>query len=135
MKGAKGFTLIELVIALAVLAIIIGIAIPAYTDQVTKTRRAEGKAAVMNVAQALERCYTRFSAYNDGNCNVALPTNSENDWYEVDAGDGGVTATTFELEATPQDSQATNDTKCATLGLTHTGEKSVSGSGSVSDCW
>lgn len=129
----KGFTLIELVIALAILAIIIGIAVPAYTNQVTKTRRAEGKAVIMSAAQALERCYTRYSSYTDGNCGVSFPTNSENDWYVVTA--PTLTATTYTLQAAPQNAQATNDTECANLGLTHTGSKSVSGSGSVDDCW
>lgn len=129
----KGFTLIELMIALAILAIVIGIAVPSYNNQITKTRRAEGKAAIMDAAQGLERCFTRYSAYNAGNCGVSFPITSEEGWYIVTA--PTLTATTYTLTATPQNGQATSDTDCANLSLTHTGSKSISGSGTVDDCW
>lgn len=137
MKRNRGFTLIELMIAVVVLAIIVSIALPAYTNQITETRRAEGKAELMTVAHNLERCYTRFSEYDNANCPVigALPIMSENGWYQVDADDAGITATTYNLTATPQNAQASNDTVCANLGLDHVGRKTESGTGTVNDCW
>lgn len=129
---AQGFTLIELVVAIAILAIIIGIAIPAYTQYVVRSNRAEAKVVLMQGAQALERCYTRYNAYNAADCAVTFPFMSENDWYEVDV---ERTATTYELTATPQGSQVTRDSACGNLVLDHLGVRSVSGSAAVDDCW
>ncbi|QKK03741.1 MAG: type IV pilin protein [Pseudomonadota bacterium] len=130
-----GFTLIELMIAVAILAIVMAIAIPSYNEFVTRSNRAEAKALLMNAAQALERCYTRFSAYNAGECPVAFPQTSENEWYQLPEDEQAVAATTYTLVAVPQGVQASRDTKCANFTLTHTGARGVSGSGSVDDCW
>ena len=135
-RSNNGFTLIELVVAIAILAIVIGIAIPSYTTWVTNTNRAEGKTLLMNTANALERCYTRFSAYNHQDCPVSFPIDSENDWYRVAApATGELTATTFVLTAQPQNAQATRDTRCANLTLNHRGVRGISGTGTVGDCW
>jgi len=138
-RRADGFTLIELMIAVAVLAIIVGIAIPAYTNQVVKTNRTEGKTAILNAAQALERCYSRFNQYDDtANCPTANTVSgagitTQNEHYLITS--TALTATTYTLQAAPQGSQATRDTECANLSITHTGQRAVSGSGEVTDCW
>ncbi len=129
----RGFTLIELMIVVAVVAILAAIAVPSYTEYVTRTNRAEGRTVLLGTAQALERCYTRFNAYNDGACTVASSITSENGHYVVTA--PTLTATTFTLMATPQGAQATRDTKCANLTYTHTGLRDITGTGSVDDCW
>ena len=135
----KGFTLIELMIAVVIVAILAVIAIPSYTDYVTRARRADGQSALMQVAQVLERCYTQFSAYNNGGCSVVASTgataltaqNSDEGWYQIT---GVLASTSFTLTATPQGVQATNDTDCTTLTLTHLGVKGATGADSTS-CW
>lgn len=119
-----GFTLIELLIAIAVVAILVGIAVPAYTEQAVKTRRAEGKAALVEVAARLERCFTRFNAYDAPACQAAVSVASENGWYLVSA--PTLTASAYTLNATPQRAQARDDTRCGTLTLTHTGVRGQS---------
>jgi type IV pilus assembly protein PilE len=129
----RGVTLIELIIAVAVVAILAAIAFPSYQEQVRKTRRADGKAELMETAQQLERCYTRFSRYNDGNCGVALPFNSSENYYVVSA--TVITASAFTLDATPQGAQA-NDTRCGVLRLTSTGLQGSQGqSTDANECW
>jgi type IV pilus assembly protein PilE len=129
----RGVTLIELVIAIAVVAILAAIAFPSYQEQMRKTRRADGKAELMETAQQLERCYTRFSRYNDGNCGVALPSNSSEGYYVVSA--TAITASAFTLDATPQADQA-NDARCGVLRLTSTGQEGSQGqSTDANECW
>lgn len=130
-----GFTLIELVIAIAILAIIVGIAIPSYTAQVTKTNRTEGKSELMQTAQALERCYTRFSAYDHANCNVSFPIDSENGHYQITA--PTLSATAFTLAAAPQGTQDARDKWCGTFTLTHTLQKDMTGDAEwdAARCW
>ncbi len=136
----SGFTLIELLVAIAILAIVVAVAIPAYTNQVTRTNRAEGKALVMNTAQALERCYTRFSSYlaTDG-CTVSFPIESENGWYSITAASSNLTATTFSIAAVPQGAQATRDTQCGNFILNEQGRRDISSTpgdaGLIRECW
>ena len=67
----RGFTLIELMIVVAIIGILAAIAVPQYLDYVTRSRRADGQSTLLQVAQALERCYTQFSAYNNTSCAVS----------------------------------------------------------------
>ena len=134
-----GFTLIELMIAVAILAIVMGIAIPSYTQWVLESGRTEAKTELYGAAQALERCFTRFSAYDADECealrNDIDGRRSENEKFELslDAVDG----TSFTVTATPKGSQ-TNDTDCPTFGLDETGQRYIDGRTDAADldeCW
>jgi len=131
---SSGFTLIEVMIAAVVVAILASIALPAYRDQLEKTRRADGKALLTNMSQQLERCYTKFGSYNNGGCTVVNGTaqTSEDNFYTVTP--AGITATTYNLTAIPQGAQ-TSDTTCANLSLDQAGQQTYSGSGTVQQCW
>ena len=130
---SQGFSLIELLIAVAIIDILAAIAIPMYSDYVTRSRRADGQAKLMQVAQELERCYTQFSKYDDDNCSVSASGTviSAQGFYVIGA--SVPTPSTFTLTATPQNEQA-DDTDCKTLTLTHLGEQSATGDDKDS-CW
>lgn len=62
-KATRGFTLIELMVTVVVIAILAAVAYPSYTDAVRKSRRAEGKNALLKTAQLQERLYTTSGSY------------------------------------------------------------------------
>lgn len=121
---ARGFTLIELMVTIAILAIIAAIAVPIYSSQVEKARRADAVSSLMDAAQQLERCFTRTSTYSG--CSV--PSASADGHYSISA---TVAATSYDLTAAPQGSQS--DDPCGSFKLDHLGNKSVTGS--ADRCW
>ena len=128
-----GFTLIEMMITVATLAIIVSIAVSSYQDQVRKAGRADGKALLADVSQQLERCYTKHGSYNNASCAASSSTqSSENNYYTVSV--GGLAASTYSLTATAGNGQE-KDTECGNLTLDQSGLQGITGSGSVDDCW
>ncbi|MGI9236747.1 MAG: type IV pilin protein [Woeseiaceae bacterium] len=133
-RRMQGVTLLELMIVVVVIAIITAVAFPSYRQHVVSTKRADGKAALMSTAQQLERCYTRFSAYNNAGCGVVLPLTSPEGEYVVSSV-GAVGASAFTLAATPQGPQA-EDAECGVLRLTSTGAQGSQGASTdANGCW
>lgn len=132
----RGFTLIELMIAVAIIAVLAGIAYPSYVNYTTNTRRAAAAACLTEMSQFMERYYTTNMSYvgskaarQESSCEQELAS-----FYSFDVV-GDPTATAFSITATPQGVQADRDTKCGTLGLNQVGSKSETGSGEPADCW
>jgi len=140
-RNPRGFTMIELMIVIAVLSILVLIAYPAYDSFVTRTRRSEAKRELLALATAQERYFTNCNAYaaaldgSQANCTGlgggTATRITENGHYEISLAGGG---TAYALTATPRGVQA-NDSTCGNFTLTDTGAKSVSGSGTVDSCW
>lgn len=133
MKNAKGFTLIELMIVVAIIAIITSIGYPSYQDSVRKGNRADGLATITETAQRLERCYTSYGSYNNANCPVqsGATINSARAHYKVDVTSA---SSTYTLVATPVSGQQLKDTKCTTFTVDNTGKKTATGSDYL-HCW
>lgn len=129
---ARGFTLIEVLIVTAIIAILATIAYPSYTDSIDRSRRADAKAALLQNAQILERCYTRTNSYDHEDCSDP-PEESPDGHYDIDndiADDGR----TFTLTATPKGVQTRDKDKCEELSLDHRGSRTAKGS-LGDDCW
>ena len=127
---ARGFTLIELLIVLVILGILAAVAYPAYQSSVEKGRRSDAYAALAADQAALERCYTQYFAYNNGNCPTTF-LNSPEGYYSVAI--SSQTATTYTLTATAIGAQV-NDTACPSLGVDQANQKYSNGQ--VSNvCW
>jgi type IV pilus assembly protein PilE len=128
MQQSRGFTLIELMLVVAVIGVLSAIAFPSYQRYVEQARRADGKAALLDAAQRLERCYTQTNTYVD----CVFPNVSTDGFYALAA--TAQTAQAWTLTATPQGRQA-GDTRCGTYTLQHTGARLASGSLGTDRCW
>ena len=62
-KKCTGFTIIELLVTVAIIAIIATIAVPSYLNHMDNTRRKDGQSALLGLAQAMERHYTEKNTY------------------------------------------------------------------------
>jgi len=122
MKTNKGFSLLELMIVIAVIAITLAWAIPSYQDSVRKARRGEAQSQMREFEVCAARRYTVDSDFdNAGDCPL-----ESNDYYTF-----AVTDSEFEYEvtATPKDSQVAD--KCGEMTLIQTGQATAEAPG----CW
>ena len=133
MKHAKGFSLIELMIVVAIIGMLTMIAVGFFSGNIIASNRSEGRSVLSEVAGSLEKCKSLYGSYNAANCNVAFPVVSDTNYYTVAA--TAMTATTFTLTATPVIGQPQEaDTDCTSLTLTNTGVKGGTG-GNPAECW
>lgn len=133
----RGFTLIEMLIVVAVLGIIVAFGYPSYQEQVRKAHRAEGMGELLEMADRLERRYSDQGTYGGINADALYgistadntrPTTNGNYKLSIDSAD----TVQFTISATPQGNQ-TKD-KCGAFTMTSQGVKTVGGSLSVDDC-
>ncbi|WP_277222809.1 type IV pilin protein [Pseudomonas indica] len=134
-RRQNAFTLIELMIVVAVIGILAAIAYPSYQEHVRKARRADAQTALMESAQHMERYFTAKGTY----LNATLPYSespkdgSGTKFYDLRFATGSPTATAYVIQAAPKNGMA-ND-KCGTLTLSNTGLKGQATTATTAECW
>lgn len=137
MNLMKGMTLMELLIAVAIMGILASVAYPSYVDYVVRSNRAEPQRELVRLASLQEQYFIDHRTYTTDMTKLgasASPYITESGKYSI-AGvigaSGGVSGVTFTLTATALGSQASSDSSCATLSINETGQKTATSS----SCW
>src|SRR5438105_1374206 len=102
---ARGFTLLEVLITVVIVGVLALIAYPSYQNQIQKSRRAEGKSAVLAAAVQLERYFTERNTYATATLGASgvYPSQSEHGYYGLTL--GGLSASGYTLTAAPAGAQ------------------------------
>ncbi|ALP51802.1 hypothetical protein Tel_00855 [Candidatus Tenderia electrophaga] len=135
-RQATGFTLIELMIVVAIIGILAAIAYPAYQDQVRKGKRAEGQAALLDMMAKQERFYTDNNSYTTALTDLGFEADanvdSPEDHYKLSAAEcNGSISSCVIITADPQ----FDDALCENLTYNSLATKGITGSGTVDNCW
>ncbi len=133
-KQQGGFTLLELLVTIAIIGILASVAYPVYIEHVTRTKRVEAQSALLQLATKLEHYYAVYHTYAGANLkNLHANEKSEHGYYHLTIKTEN--SHTYALTATPIDTQAIQDAECGTLTLNQAGEKGITGMGKASQCW
>lgn len=136
-KKQAGLTLVELMVVVAVMAVIASIAYPLYTNQVQKTRRADAKIALQNVALAQERYYTINGEYVGTLSSLQVSADiqsgvSDEGYYAISLAVSGSDNEQFTATADASSSGAQgSDANCAQFTINEQGAKGATSA----NCW
>lgn len=138
MKLKRGFTLLEIMITLAIIGVLASVAYPSYTQYIVRANRSSASSFVLNLASRQEQ-YNLDSRQYTSQLSLlgaaTVPTEVLNNYDVTVAVDNTATPPTYNITATPSGTQLVKDTPCGALNYDQTGMKTISGTSTVSRCW
>ena len=145
MKRQRGMNLIELLVVVAIVAILGAVAYPSYVQHIVDTKRTAARSTLLQVAYRQQQFFMDNKTYAADLTSLGFGANPlvvGDDGREVPAGDmesvysvtlASVGVTTYTATAAPLNGQLSRDTKCGSLVLDQSGSRTQSGS--ATDCW
>jgi type IV pilus assembly protein PilE len=141
-RHGRGFTLIELMIAVAIIGILVKLAYPAYNQSVRKSRRSDAKTALLDLAQREERYMSTQNVYTADPVALGFPTGTtfpmpvltgSTAYYNLAVTAPAGSPPSFTATATPTGGQTVDP--CGIYTLKNTGEQTAAVTSSGGDCW
>ena len=129
----KGFSLVELMIVVAIIGILASVAYPSYVDFVAKSNRSEGQRELLRIANLQEQYFIDQRSYTGDMTQLGLnadPFITDGGYFSIDAV-VAASGTSYTLTASATTTQALNDASCKKLEVTDTGKKTATSA----DCW
>lgn len=130
----NGFTLIEVMITVAIVGILAAVAYPNYTEHVKKSARAEAITALIDAANRQEQFFVDNHDYTTVLANLGLEAETETGLYELTIV-SVANSREFTITATGVSGTAKTDSACTTLGINELSVKTSTGSGTSKECW
>ena len=138
LKSHFGFTLLELMITVVVVAILAAVAVPSYLRHVQNARREMAKSALVDAAQKMESYYALNFSYAGADSNgvptlfaTKVPKDGTDNYYTLSI--SGSSRTYYSVVATPTSGSSQTSDVCGTLTMDRTGNKTATGNSS--NCW
>jgi len=135
MARVRGFTLLELMIVVVIIAILAAIAIPTYSRYAIRAHRVDGQELLLRIANAQERFYATNNHYGAlTELNYTDPALSDKGYYSVSMNPAAASTTqTFTATAAPVGGQTKDD--CQSLTINNAGVKASTGTTTNGSCW
>jgi len=130
-NNSEGFTLIELMIAVVIVAILLSVAVPAYQDSIRTSRRTDARNALM-AAQLVQEKYRGNNSSYGTTAQTGIATTSEAGFYTIAV--VNPTATSYTVTATPVSGKSQANDSCGTFAIGQSGPDTSTGYAG-SDCW
>jgi type IV pilus assembly protein PilE len=133
----RGFTLIELMVTVAIVGILAAIAYPSYTSYIVRSNRSAAQGYMLELSSLQQRYLldARTYAADLATLNSSVPSHVSSNYTVTTPLKTGTTLPGFTVTATPIGTQLARDTACGTLTIDEAGAKTASGSRGVAGCW
>jgi type IV pilus assembly protein PilE len=134
MNRLTGFSLLELLIVMAIVAILLAVSYPLYLSHLVKARRDQAAVDLLYIASQLENFYSLHDTYQ-GATLESLGVSGFTSDHSYAMSLQSLSDSSYLIAATPQSHQAESDLQCQTLMTNEQGEKMISGNGNALNCW